>query len=277
VREFFEANLPDKVKAAIDLNNIEPQKESFINDKLKQQISDILFATKFNNEDGYLYVLLEHASTPDRMLPLRLVKYMSAIVDQHLKKSENNKLPIIYPMVLYSGQKPFPYSTDLFELYGANKDLAREIMGRPYKLVDLTQASDEELKKYFWFGAAALIAKHIKDPDIMPTFKVAIDLFRKIESLGEKQYIEDYIYVTLSYIVEAADIKDKEAFIETIRKGLTEIDEDKIMTLAEQWKQEGRQAERLEVARSMLQKGLDAQVIMEVTGLSEADISKLLN
>jgi len=277
VREFFEANLPDKVKAAIDLNNIEPQKESFINDKLKQQISDILFATKFNNEDGYLYVLLEHASTPDRMLPLRLVKYLSAIVDQHLKKSENNKLPIIYPMVLYSGQKPFPYSTDLFELYGANKDLAREIMGRPYKLVDLTQASDEELKKYFWFGAAALIAKHIKDPDIMPTFKVAIDLFRKIESLGEKQYIEDYIYVTLSYIVEAADIKDKEAFIETIRKGLTEIDEDKIMTLAEQWKQEGRQAERLEVARSMLQKGLDAQVIMEVTGLSEADISKLLN
>ena len=179
--------------------------------------------------------------------------------------------------MLYTGQKPFPYSTDLFELYGANQDLAREIMGRPYKIVDLTQASDEELKKYFWFGAAALIAKHIKDPDILPTLKVAIDLFRKIESLGEKQYIEDYIYVTLSYIVEAADIKDKEAFIETIRKGLTEIDEDKIMTLAEQWKQEGRQAERLEVARSMLQKGLDAQVIMEVTGLSEADISKLLN
>ena len=144
VKEFFEAHLPEKVKEAIDLNTIEPQKDSFISDKLKQQISDILFAAKFNNEEGYIYCLLEHASTPDKMLPLRLVKYMSAIIDQHLKKSENNKLPIIYPLVLYTGQKPFPYSTDLFELYGANKDLAREIMGRPYKLVDLTQASDWE-------------------------------------------------------------------------------------------------------------------------------------
>ena len=277
VREFFEANLPEKVKEAIDLNTIEPQKESFIDDKLKQQISDILFATKFNNEEGYLYVLMEHASTPDKMLPLRLVKYMSAIVDQHLKKSESNKLPIIYPLVLYTGQKPFPYSTDLFELYGANKDLARGIMGRPYKLVDLTQASDEDLKKYFWFGAAALIAKHIKDPDIMPTLKVAIDHFRKIESLGEKQYIEDYIYVTLSYIVEAAEIKDKEAFIETIRKGLTEINEEKIMTLAEQWKQEGLQQGKLEIARSMMLKGLDTQIIMEVTGLTKEQVSELIH
>ncbi|OJX14356.1 MAG: hypothetical protein BGO77_05770 [Caedibacter sp. 37-49] len=276
-REFFEAHLPEKVKEAIDLNTIEPQKDSFIDDKLKQQISDILFATKFNNEEGYIYCLLEHASTPDKMLPLRLVKYMSAIIDQHLKKSESNKLPIIYPLVLYTGQKPFPYSTDLFELYGANQDLAREIMGRPYKIVDLTQASDEELKKYFWFGAAALIAKHIKDPDILPTLKVAIDLFRKIENLGEKQYIEEYIYVTLSYVVEAAEIKDKEAFIETIRKGLTEINEDKIMTLAEQWKQEGLEKGRLEIARSMILKGFDTQIIMEVTGLSQEQVSELIH
>src|SRR3546814_642677 len=75
IREFFGANLPEKVKEAIDLKKIAPQKDSFIDDKLKLKISDILFATKFNNEDGYLYVLMEHASSPDRLLPLRLVKY----------------------------------------------------------------------------------------------------------------------------------------------------------------------------------------------------------
>jgi predicted transposase/invertase (TIGR01784 family) len=277
VREFFETHLPPKIKEAIDFNTIEPQKDSFLDDKLKLQISDILFATKFNNEDGYLYVLIEHTSRVDRMLPFRLIKYMAAIIEQHLKKTETTKLPIIVPLILYTGQKPYPYSMDLFDLYGPNKDLARDIMGRPTQLIDLAKASDEELKKYFWFGAAALIAKHIKDPDILPTLKVAIDLFRKIENQGEKQYIEEYIYVTLSYIVEAAEIKDKEAFIETIRKGLTEIDEDKIMTLAEQWKQEGRQAERLEVARSMLLEGIGNQTVAKITGLSEEDLSQLLN
>jgi predicted transposase YdaD len=49
VKEFFEANLPEKVKEEIDLNTLTPQKDSFIDDKLKLQISDILFATKFNN------------------------------------------------------------------------------------------------------------------------------------------------------------------------------------------------------------------------------------
>lgn len=283
VKEFFETHLPEKVKEAIDLNTIEPQKDSFIDDKLKQQISDILFATKFNNEDGYLYVLIEHTSRVDKMLPFRLIKYMAAIIEQHLKKTELTKLPIIVPLILYTGQKPYPYSMDLFDLYGTNKDLAREIMGKPTQLIDLAKASDEELKKYFWFGAAALISKHIKDPDILPTLKVAIDLFRKIENLGDKQYIEEYIYVSLSYIVEAAEIKDKEAFMETIKKGLTEIDEDKIMTLAEQWKQEGLQqglekgrAEgKTEIVCSMLQKGIDASIIMEVTGFSLEKIKQL--
>lgn len=285
VREFFEAHLPLEIKEAIDFNLIEPQKESFINDKLKQQISDILFATKFNNEDGYVYLLIEHTSRVDKLLPLRLIKYMTAIIEQHFKKTETTKLPIIVPLILYTGQKPYPYSMDLFDLYGVNKDLARKIMGRPTQLIDLSKASDEELKKYFWFGAAALIAKHIKDPDILPTLKVAIEQFRKIENLGEKQYIEEYIYVTLSYIVEAAEIKDKEAFIETIRKGLTEINEEKIMTLAEQWKQEGRQEGKQEgkqeglreVARSMILEGIATETIVKVTGLSQEQVSELIH
>ena len=47
-REFFEQHLPANIKAAMDLTALQIQKESFIDDKLKLQITDLIFATKFN-------------------------------------------------------------------------------------------------------------------------------------------------------------------------------------------------------------------------------------
>ena len=114
------------------------------------------------------------------------------------------------------------------------------------------------------------------DPLITPD-----DLFRNIENLGEKQYIEDYIYVSLSYIYEAADIKDEQEFIKTIKEGLSNIDEDKIMTLAEKWEQrgieKGLEKGRLEIARSMLLEGIATETVVKVTGLSKEQVSELIH
>ena len=41
------------------------EKGSFVEPNLKKSISDILFSAKFNSEDGYLFLLLEHQSKPD--------------------------------------------------------------------------------------------------------------------------------------------------------------------------------------------------------------------
>ena len=66
--EFFEQNLPSNIKAAINLATIQPQKESFIDDKLKLQITDLLYSAEFGDRLGYLYLLVEHQSTPDKLL-----------------------------------------------------------------------------------------------------------------------------------------------------------------------------------------------------------------
>lgn len=293
VKEFFEATLPENIKSIIDLNSIEPQKGSFVTDELKLQVTDILFSAKFNNQEGFLYTLIEHSSRPDKFLPYRMLKYMTSIIDNHLKKTGETKLPLVYPIILHQGQRPYACSTDLFELFGENKEIARKLITHPVQLFDLATASDEELKSFFWFGASALIAKHIKDPNILPTLKIVVELLHNIEIREEKEYIKQYITVHLKYIAEAADIQDEEEFREIIRKGLTSIDEENIMTLAEKWKQEGiqqglqqgkqagiqegRHAERLEVARSMLLEGMATETVVKVTGLSKEQVSELIH
>ncbi len=52
--------------------------------------------------------------------------------------------------------------------------------------------------------------------------------------------------------------------------------EEKIMTLAEQLRAEGRQEERLEVAGRMLEMGIDASLVVRLTGLP-LDTIQLIN
>jgi predicted transposase/invertase (TIGR01784 family) len=113
IREFFTQNLPENIRKIINFDTIKPQKDSFINDKLRLKIADILYAVDFIDQPGYLYVLIEHQSTPEKLMPFRILKYMISIMEQHLNKNKTNQLPIIYPMIFYTGERPYNYSTDL--------------------------------------------------------------------------------------------------------------------------------------------------------------------
>lgn len=291
--EFFQKNLPENIKKAIDFSSLELKKESFIDDKLKMQIADLLYSVKFNGQPGFLYILFEHASTPHALLPFRILKYMVAIMDQHLENTKNHKLPLIYPLILYNGEKPYPYSMDLFDLFPASeKELAKETFTCPYHLIDLTQVSDEELKKYLWFGTMALTLKHIHDLDILPFVKDILQALKELEKQGE----ESYIYTIMTYMVGAGETPRQEDLIEAIKE-LESMNEEKIMTLAEYLKpvvfkrgiekgrqegiekgiEKGRKEEKIEIAKAMLLRGIAIETVVGVTELSKDEIKKLLS
>ena len=285
IEEFFRKNLPDKIKDAIDFSSVKLQKESFIDDNLKLQIADLLYSVKFHGQPGFLYILLEHASTPDPFLPFRMLKYMVAIMDHHLKTTKGSKLPFVYPLILYTGEKPYQHSMDLFDLFPSEeKELAKETFTSPYHLIDLTQVPDEELKHYLWFGTMALTLKHIHDSDILPFFKGIIEILKELEKQGE----ESYIYTIITYMAGVGETPHQEDFFQAIRK-LESINEEKLMTLAEYLKPEvykrglekglekGRHEEKIEIAKILLLKGIDIATVADSTGLSKEEIKKLLS
>ena len=289
IGEFFEQNLPKNIKSVIDFATIQLQKNSFIDDKLRMQITDLLYSTKFNNSPGYLYILIEHQSTPLKLMPFRVLKYIIAIMEHHLNTTKEDELPIVYPLIFYTGDKSYNYSTDIFDLF-RNKELAQDILYKPYQLVDLSKISDDELKEYLRYGVIARTMKHIYQRDFLPILKNILDELKYIAGLGEK----DYIYKLLSYIIEAGNMPDKKEFVNTITTGLSNINEDKIMTtMAEHWKQEGMQKGMQEgyqkgvilakqqkldalraVAKKLLNENMNINQIADITGLSIADIEQ---
>ena len=304
-QEFFKKYLPIHLQEMVDFSTIKLEKESFVDDKLNLQIADLLFSTTFNGKPGFLYILFEHASTSTPLLPFRMHKYMAAIMDEHLEKKKTNELPLIYPIILYTGKRPYTHSMDLFDLFSPEeKELAREVFTKPYHLIDLAKTPDEELEKFFWFGTMARTLKHIHDSDILPFFEKILGRLKELEKLGE----EGYIYSTVSYVAKKGKTLRQEELVKTIRK-LESIDEEKFMTLGEYLKPEifkmgiakgiekgiekgiakgiekskkerdieiakSKQEEREKMAKTLLLKGIDIEIISETTGLPKQEIRK---
>lgn len=291
IREFFEKNLPANIRAVIDFDTIQPQKDSFISDKLKLQIADVLYSAEFDGQLGYLYLLIEHQSTPEELMPFRVLQYMVSIMDHHLTKTGKNRLPVVYPMIFYNGWKPYNYSTNLFDLFGDKKELAEDILWKPCQLIDLSKIPDDKLKDYLFYGVVAYVMKHIYEKDLLPVLKNIVNDLKLIEN----QCGWSYISKVLTYILEAGEEIDKKDFVDTVKTGLSSITEDKIMTLAEQFRQEGRQEGyqkgqldgmaqgiekgiekgKLEVAMKLFGQGMTVDQIASVTELPKQEITEL--
>src|SRR3982750_4421461 len=90
-KEFFEAHLPSNIKNMLDTDSLKLEKDSFIEQNLQSSYTDVLFSAKFNNKDGYLYLLLEHQSTCDHFMAFRLLKYMVNICSSYLAQNKKSK------------------------------------------------------------------------------------------------------------------------------------------------------------------------------------------
>ena len=108
---------------------------------------DVLVETKINGVPGYIYVLVEHQSKPDEIMPLRIWSYMLKIMEYHITKNNTKVIPIVYPIIFYNGKKRYNYSTNLLDLC-ANRQLAQRVLGdlTPIQLTELNQIPDAELQ-----------------------------------------------------------------------------------------------------------------------------------
>lgn len=222
-REMFELYLPKNILSVLNLNKLELTNSSYIDEKYNQTCSDILYKVELldidsniikTNQDGYLYILCEHQSTPDKWMPRRFLSYIDRIMEDHIEQGYKN-LPLIVPILVYNGVRPYLYSNDIYDLF-QNKKLAQEIMFKPFKLIDLTQMSDDELTKNNWSGFMQMVLKHFKDEDFFPALEKISDtgIIRFLLDNDAEQIIRDLIYC----IVDNAKLKNDLKLVKILDK-----------------------------------------------------------
>lgn len=257
--DFLNHHLPLEVKDKVDLRTLQLCKESFIDPELRELVTDMLYSVDFKIQDGetqkaFLYLCLEHQQDPDQLMAWRMIKYTCRMIDHHVTKSESTELPVVIPIVLYNGSYIYPYSAEVFDLFGENKALAQQWMFNRFQLIDLNKIPDETIRDHEWSGLMEMLMKHVYARDIM----IYLEQLSSIVKHLVKSKADSYLLSMIKYLIEKSEIHDRDAFYNWVQSHLSPPLETKAMaTLAEQWKAEGRIEGKIEGEKLLLTKLLN--------------------
>ena len=302
-REYFDKNLPAALRSLVDLDTLTLQPDTYVGDDLRLHAADILFSVTLKDPHGhppekaYLYTLVEHLSSPDPLISFRLLKYMVAIWDSHLKRTPHLKgkkslprLPLIVPFVLYTGRRTFGPLWSFVDLFGAYGSFAQDILTTPPHLLDLSQTADSTLQTYPLLHPALLMAKYIyalRHGDL-GLLMFLLEKVAELASQGEEEYAQSIVV----YGALAGHIPDKSLLVKAIQATfhgdaamniLKEFEKDGLKKGLEQGRLEGLQQgiekgiekERQAIALNLLDEGMPMALIVKATGLTPEQIQNL--
>jgi predicted transposase YdaD len=168
----------------VDLHTLQLCKENYVDAHLRRQIVDVLYTVACKDKGspgpGFMYVLCEHSSTPQRLMPWRIAKYMVQIVDQYVRETHSEILPVVIPLVVYNGPRPYPYSTDIHPLFGEHQSWAKHYISHRFELLDLNQIPDEALRQHHWSRILVTLFKHAHSRDALNLLASLVPVFHQL-------------------------------------------------------------------------------------------------
>jgi len=130
----------------LDFSRCETLDKSFITDHYKETESDLIYKLKLHRKTVYIYVLLEFQSKVDRFMVLRVLFYiLSFYMDYTTNYKRIKKLPAIFPIVLYNGQRKWSAPTKISDLIEAEPSLGAYAISFEYLLLNEKAYSKERL------------------------------------------------------------------------------------------------------------------------------------
>jgi hypothetical protein len=105
------AVLPRELLEELRLDTLVPVTASFVDDELRASCADLLFQVRWRDgESGFVYFLIEHQSTLDRRMPLRLLGYLTRIWERFAAHHPATiGLPEIVPVLIHQGPRAWPW------------------------------------------------------------------------------------------------------------------------------------------------------------------------
>ena len=293
-RQLIETFVNQEWVHSLDFDTCEPLDKSFISEHYKETESDLIYKIQFHDREVYIYILIEFQSTVDPFMALRVLNYITNFyMDFLVNNSGVNKLPAVFPIVLYNGNAPWTAPVNLSALIEQTPPLGRFALDFQYFLIAENQYSQEALLKIRNIVSTLFLAEShynldVLEAELLNVFSAEADRqavslflnwFRQLAFHGRIES-DDYeslesIYRTeeeVKTMLVTALEKERQRFFQN---GLREGEQKGKQEGRIEGKQEGRIEGRIETAKAMLAKGMEMTLISEITNLSEAQLLQL--
>ena len=143
------AHLPHAISRQLRWPTLALQPVGFIDSRLRDSESDLLFLIrrKADSAPVWLYVLLEHQSTPDPWLRLRLLRYSIRIWERDRRRHRHEKqLRPILPLVLYQGRRRWRHGREFSQLFAQQVRHWPWVPHYAHLLIDQTRARPDQVR-----------------------------------------------------------------------------------------------------------------------------------
>jgi predicted transposase YdaD len=247
------AVLPPHVVSKVDWTSLRREPGSVVDPELRETESDLLFSARLHTGHPLLlYVLLEHQSTVDGWMALRMLRYVVRQVERWRQEHpESALLPVIIPLVMYHGPEgawTAPRRVeDLFDLPDEERERWGALVPRfEYLLDDLTAEREEALSvrpgpplvRLAW-----LVLRHGRSEELARKLPDWVALFAQVQAGPEGA---EHLVVLVRYLLWVGNKAVREAAGRVLNSVLDEQRAEELMRsygeeLIEQGRQQGRE------------------------------------
>lgn len=255
----------------LNYNDIEKYNSSFIDSKFKNLESDIVYKKK----NQKIFFLIEHQSKIDINMPRRILEYEVAIMQEtFLNMNKNEKLPLVIPIVIYTGSKKWNVAKTIQECQERLEGYEKIKLGE-YYILDINDYKQEELEndENLLFNIFALE----KLETLESIFNKLLKIVKKTKDESDKEILSKIIYFI--YTKKLGNRKTKE-LLRILKEGgsdsmIFEVIDREIDGLILKGKREGKREGKIEGIKEGMKEGREKVAIeMIKMNLSDTIIKK---
>lgn len=256
----------------IEEKDIEKYTRKFVLPELENRESDVIY--KLKNEQ--IFFLIEHQTKVDYSMPFRMLEYiveiMRSVVSREKMQNKSEKLPIVVPIVIYTGKENWKVPRLLQErqaYYGKTN------LEFKYNLVDGSKISKEELMKENSILSKAILLEKLDNPEEI--LEILKEITKKDLDSDEKYFINLILKYLLPEKIRENEkveilenLKGKEndtMFIDILRKYFDDKEKAAVQTAVN----EGI----TNVVKEMLKNNADEEFIKKVTKISNQELKEI--
>jgi hypothetical protein len=243
--------------ARIDFATLALSPGTFVEEVLKERFSDILFSAQIGDRLGLLYVLFEHQSGSDALMPLRLLRYALLIWQRWLGEHPGaTKIPIILPVVLHHSEEGWRGAVAFEQILDADPETLAAVAGYVpafrFVLEDISHETDEALKARAITALARLALfclRYAREPrELVARLRGWRQLVGEVKRApgGMAALVR-----IMRYIMEVNHAARPEEILALLAAAVEEAKEE-IVTAADQLREQGREQDRREIVLDQL-------------------------
>ena len=280
VRELFQSFVREPWVAQLDFSTLEKVNGSYISDDLRDREDDVIWKVRIGDSWVYLYILLEFQSTVDRFMAVRLLTYTGLLYQDLIKSGQvkgKQKLPPVFPLVLYNGGKRWNAATSIADLIDAVPvGLERYLPEYRYLIIDEGSYSEHELNELKNLVSALFRLEHSSGHEtVLQLIGHLVDWLGTPET--EELRRSFVIWIKRVLLTDRLPESDYETVQDLVE--VHTMLEKRVKQWQKQWlaegKLEGLTEGKLGTARGLILHGVQLDIIAASTGLSREELEKL--